>query len=232
MANEYSSFFSGMNSSGNSINLSDYSMIKNGTYKKLMKAYYKNEKAEKESSSTDTQKTSQLLQGHADNLKKSASALLEEELWEKKTKTAVGEDGKETTTTDYDWDAIVGAVKRFAEDYNSMLKEAGESKNNSVLRSSVWMVNMTAKSAGLLEDVGITIGKDNALTVDETKLKAADFSVIRTLFSGYGSYAGRIVQKAGSIGIAAGKNTATYTSNATYSKTLASLVSGKIDEEA
>ena len=50
-------FLSGLNlnaDAGSTFNLSDYAMIKNGTYGKLTKAYYVKEKAESRAASSDS----------------------------------------------------------------------------------------------------------------------------------------------------------------------------------
>ena len=64
----------------------------------------------------------------ADSLKKSADALNDSSLWEKKKiKKKDEKTGEEIAVEDYDWDKITKAVKSFVEDYNDVVKEAGES---------------------------------------------------------------------------------------------------------
>ena len=64
--------------------LSDYAAIKNGSYRKLMKAYYAKQDAEKLSGKGDTSQKLTLMKTSADSLKKSADALNAFSLWEKK----------------------------------------------------------------------------------------------------------------------------------------------------
>lgn len=71
-------------STSGSFSLSDYASIKNGSYGKLLKAYYANQDAEKVSSDKDSVQKSTLMRTGADALKKSADALNNDELWEKK----------------------------------------------------------------------------------------------------------------------------------------------------
>lgn len=55
--NQSNPFLSGLNmnaDTGSTFNLSDYAMIKNGTYGKLTKAYYAKEKAESRAASSDS----------------------------------------------------------------------------------------------------------------------------------------------------------------------------------
>ena len=108
--------------------LSDYAAIKNGSYRKLMKAYYAKQDAEKLSGKGDTSQKLTLMKTSADSLKKSADALNDSSLWEKKKiKKKDEKTGEEIEVEDYDWDKITKAVKSFVEDYNDVVKEAGES---------------------------------------------------------------------------------------------------------
>ena len=228
---DYSALFGGTSDSssvGNTNMLSDYAAIKNGSYGKLMKAYYAKQDAEKLSGKGDTSQKLTLMKTSADSLKKSADALNDASLWEKKKDEKTGE---ETEVEDYDWDAITKKVKSFIDDYNDVVKEAGESNTKDVLRNASWMTGMTDKTSHLLSKIGITIGKGNKLELDEDALKKADISSLKTVFTGYNSFAGKTAQKAAGISNAANRASATYTNNGTYLKTDSSLTSGKIDKE-
>lgn len=75
---DYSALFGGTSDSssvGNTNMLSDYAAIKNGSYGKLMKAYYAKQDAEKLSGKGDTSQKLTLMKTSADSLKKSADAL-------------------------------------------------------------------------------------------------------------------------------------------------------------
>ena len=83
----YSALFGGTSDSssvGNTNMLSDYAAIKNGSYGKLMKAYYAKQDAEKLSGKGDTSQKLTLMKTSAESLKKSADALNDSSLWEKK----------------------------------------------------------------------------------------------------------------------------------------------------
>ena len=128
---DFSALFSGTSDSssiGNTNMLSDYAAIKNGSYGKLMKAYYAKQDAEKLSGKGDTSQKLTLMKTSADSLKKSADALNDSSLWEKKKiKKKDEKTGEEIEVEEYDWDKITKAVKSFVEDYNDVVKEAGES---------------------------------------------------------------------------------------------------------
>ena len=69
-----------------------------------------------------------LMKTSADSLKKSADALNDSSLLgKKKIKKKDEKTGEEIEVEDYDWDKITKAVKSFVEDYNDVVKEAGES---------------------------------------------------------------------------------------------------------
>lgn len=232
---DYTALFSGMSGSSSACNtniLSDYAAIKNGSYGKLMKVYYAKQDAEKSDGKGDTSQKLALMKTSADSLKKSADALSDASLWDKKKiKKKDEKTGEETEVEDYDWDKIVKAVKSFVEDYNDVVKEAGESDTKDVLRNAIWMTGMTDKNSNMLAKTGITIGKGNKLDFDENVLRQSDISSLKTIFTEYNSFASKISQKATGIANAANRAGATYTNNGTYSKTDSSLTSSKIDKE-
>ena len=155
---DYSALFgTASNSSVGTANyLSDYASIRNGSYKKLMKAYYAKQ---------DTVQKSTLMGSSADSLKVAADKLNDSELFDK------------------DDDTIVKAVKSFIESYNDVVSESGESNNKSVLRNAAWLTGMTGKNAKLLSKAGITIAKGNKLELDEDTLKKADKSTLKSIFN-------------------------------------------------
>lgn len=231
--NNNNSFLSGLNvntDSSSTFNVSDYAMIKNGSYTKLLKAYYAQEKAQNASGNGDSQPKLSLMAGNAGAMAKSAFALTQNSLWEKKTFTDKDEEtGEEVQRTDYDWNAITKAVKAFIEDYNSTVDGAGESNTKDVLRHGVWMTKTTSINEGMLGKVGISIGKGNKLELDEEKLKNSNIADLRTMFVGRGSYADQMASKGNSIANAAARAGGAYTSKGSYSSVLSQLVSGKID---
>ena len=122
---DYSYLFGGTQttSASGTFSLSDYAAIKNGSYKKLLKAYYAKQDTEKVSSGGYTVQKATLMKSGADALKKSADALNNDELWEKKKiKKKDEKTGEEIETHDYDWDAITKAVKSFVKDYKEVVE--------------------------------------------------------------------------------------------------------------
>lgn len=205
---DFSSFFSqGSSAMGSGINLSDYASIKNGSYGKVLKAYYaKNpDKTKPGSSNSDASPTTESAKNLAtvkkdsSELKSSADALLDrssKSLFHKKDITTKDKDGKETTVNDYDKDAIYKGVKSFIDDYNALLDSAGKSTSTKVLKQVANMTSYTKANAKLLSQAGLTIGKDNKLSVDENSLKKANIVTLKSLFNNTGSFADSIASKA------------------------------------
>ncbi len=247
---DYSTLFGGgapyIDNSVGGINVSDYAMIKNGSYGKLMKAYYAKQDADKLSQSGDSSKTLTLMRSGADSLKKSAEALGDAPLYEKKKyKKKDEETGEEMEVEDYDWDAITKAVKSFVDDYNAVVEQAGNSETKDVLRNAVWMTGITEKTGNLLSKVGITVGKGNKLEFDEEALKKKttlgksgiefdNISTLKSLFTGHGSFADKIAQKASAISSAAARTKGVdkiYNKQGTYSDTISKLFESTIDKK-
>lgn len=242
---DFSTLFGGgapyIDSGMGGVNVSDYVMIKNGSYGKLMKAYYAKQDADKLSQTGDSSKTLTLMRSSADSLKKSAEALGNASLYEKKKFKKKDE---ETEVEDYDWDAITKAVKSFVDDYNAVVEQAGNSETKNVLRNAAWMTSITEKAGNLLSKAGITVGKGNKLEFDEDALKEKtalgksgiefdNISTLKSLFTGYGSFGSQISQKAYAISSAAARTKGvdkTYNKNGAYSDTISRLFQSTIDE--
>ena len=189
--------------------LSDYSSIKNGSYGKLLKAYYGTNTSSSVESLVSDKTASQDDTTTITKLKNSAADL----------KTA----SEELMETESDPEAMYKAVSNFAEKYNTMIKAAADSNNQNILTTAANMTTSTASNRNLLEKIGVTINSDNTLSVDEETFKAANMSTVETLFGTKGSYAYGISTKASFIEMYAQndaqKASGLYSQNATYSST-------------
>lgn len=188
--NDYSNLLSSLQAKDNTgFSITDYKSIKNGSYGKLMKAYYKKDDvketstSKKQVSETESKALSSVKSTTGD-LKKSASKLEDIELYEA---------GKE--------DALAKAVKDFADNYNATLTEAGKSESKNVRRIATSMLNNTVANYKLLKEAGITIGEDGKLSVDEAKVKKSA-SALKNIFTGNG-FGYSTVSKASSLYYAA-----------------------------
>ena len=202
------------NSSSGSTILSDYAAIKNGSYKKLAKKYYVSDSVMTEKEAKAENKKLGLLQTGADSLSSSLRALGKESLFSKKKISTKDETtGVTSEKEDYDWKAITGAVKSFIDDYNDTIGDAADSNLIGVLRNAMHMTSSVKANSKLLSEVGITIGKENKLELDEDKLKNANISTLKTLFTGTNSFADRLAQKSSAISKAVTDSAKTYAGN-------------------
>lgn len=232
--------FSGMNSTKQSsttsllggtsdllgINYSDYATIRSGSYGKLLRAYYGKDASSEVTSAVklntstakDDSKTLARIESAAESVNKSAQNLLEtgdKSVFKEVTTTK--EDG--TTETGYDKDAIYKAVKSFTDNYNDLLTQTKDSNTKSVIRNAKTMVTGTTAYEKRLAEVGITVGTDSKLSIDEETFKKADMSKVMSLFQEKGSYGYQTALRASMVESAAKAESAksnTYSGNGTY----------------
>lgn len=239
---DYSALFgstgaSGNNSSNYGINLADYASIKNGSYGKLIKAYYAKQTDDTEESSKTTEDKVSSLQkvaSVADGLKKSADKLItrgSDSLFNEKNIESTDENGKKVTSKGYDKDAIYSAVKDFADNYNSFINKAKKSSESSVSNRAESLANMMTVNFASLKAVGIGINDDDTLKVDEETFKKADMSSVKSLFNGNQSLAYQVTAQASMIGTSAttAANAASgYTSAGSYAQSYSagSMING------
>jgi hypothetical protein len=206
-----------------SLDYTTLASIKNGSYKKLLSAYYSKTDSSSDSSSSSTSSTSTSqtkinaasVRDNAADLSDSIDALNKTSLWQKKEKT--DDDGNKTTS--YDTDAIYKAVKSYVDNYNTMISSTGNSSDNTVLRSASTAVSTTKANKNLLAEIGISIGSDNKLTIDEDDFKAADMTTVKSLFQGAGSYGKSIQSNTSMMYGAAVSQLAKASGSTTYSST-------------
>lgn len=193
--------------------LSDYNSIRSGSYGKLLKTYYGGNRVDydysaKKNSDTNNKaneakkadSNSQLASTRdaAKELKESVSKLTttgKDSLFNKKE--IKQEDG--TTKEDYDTDAIYKAVSEFVKDYNSMIDAADKSGTFSIASKANGMTSLTRAMSKSLAKVGITVGVDDKLSIDEKTFKDAELYKVKSLFNGSTSYAAQISTQASGI---------------------------------
>lgn len=206
--NNYSYLFSSSSSNQSSastnllgIDLAEYSSITRGSYSKMVKAYYEKYGDDAKPSATKEDKSDTIakttLKNNANELYEAANALVSNGKDSVFKQVEKEESGR--TTKGYDKDKIYDAVNSLVEAYNGMVEKSTDSNNNAVLRQTLHMINATASNSSLLADVGISIGADNKLSVDEETFKNADMSKVKTLFNGSSSLGGKIQSAASNI---------------------------------
>lgn len=211
----FSSLGSGASGVAGSNLLSDYASIKNGSYAKLMKAYYggnandsvkniaKSNRTTSAALSSEESKVYTKIQTGTDALKESADILLGKSLFEKKVFTKQDENGVESTVKDYDKNEIYSAVSSFVSDYNSVIKAVTDSDDGTVSRRVTNLTNETVSNQKALSGLGIKINLDGTLSLDKETFMKADISKVKSLFNGSGSYAYQVSAQASLINYAA-----------------------------
>ena len=232
---DYSYLFQSMttsrgNSFGNLNFLSDYASIKNGSYGKLMKAYYAKDAADKAASAgkdtetkkksistaADSAKTLSEIEKAADAMKESADSLLvkgSKSVFRKKNEKA-------TVSEEYDTDAIYKAVSGFVTDYNDLLSKTSAASSKNLQSKADTLAAVTSANAKLLSRVGITVNSDSSLSLDEEAFKKSDMGTVKNLFGTTGAYGYKVSAQASMIDYTAAKESTrsnTYTANGTYS---------------
>lgn len=213
--------------------LSDYASIRNGSYGKLLNTYYGKNTANTTSSSDKTDKSDEVkiknstsssllasAKTSANDLKTSISKLTktgEDSVFNKKS--IKGEDG--SVTNDYDKDAIYKAVSEYVKNYNTAIEDARVSGSTTVANAGKNMSSLTNAMSRSLSKVGITVGTDNKLSINEDEFKKADMNNVKTLFNGSSSYAANIGTSASMVANSASNqlsmlNGSIYGSDGTY----------------
>lgn len=221
---DYTGLFQSLSKTGvSNLNfLSDYASIKNGSYGKLMKAYYAKEGATKKAASSivdnkksniatskDSAETLKSVESAADTLKSSADKLISKE------KDNVFEKGKED---------IYQAVNSFVNDYNKLIQENEKVASDSIANRVKTLTVMTDANSRMLSKVGITVNKDKTLSLDKEAFLNADETTIKSLFHDTPSYAYRVSAQASLIDYAANREATkanTYTGTGKYSNNYA-----------
>lgn len=187
------------NSSINSL-FNDYSMLKTNGYRNLVNSYYKQSANTTinaiygNNSSLSNQnfdsKSFETLRDNAGELYTSSMDL-----------ASVGSKSLFKTNSEgqYDTEKISKAVESFVSNYNKTLDAAGKVSNSQASRTSSYMVSGTKAYENSLNKIGITIGKDNKLSLDTKKLQESKMSDIKSVFNGTTSYASNMATKAVSL---------------------------------
>lgn len=245
---DYSYLFQGLSSSGGSLGnlnfLSDYASLKNGSYSKLMKAYYGTGQSTSTGASSDrksrgsnvvdkiieekmhpkvskeVQKANKDLSAGLSSLNSAVSTLRNDNTY---TDT---KDGKSAS------DKVASAMKDFVTNYNNVVSTSKDSTLTSKTSYVANMMSSTAANADKLSEIGVTINANGTLTLSEGKLKEADISKVQELFSSdnilsYGSVVSSRLQFAG-----AASGTGGIDLTGTDNKTTSSASSLKTDSQA
>lgn len=243
-------FFGGM---GNTNFFSDYASIRNGSYRKLLKAYYgrnnnsgttstgtrsntsnvldqileerKNPKVSKQTSEANSNLTSGI-----PTLTNAVKALQND------TTYTASEDGKTSAQ-----DKVVSALKTYVTEYNDVVNAAKKSTLSNKTSHIASMMKSTAANANKLKEIGITINGNGTLQFVEGQAKHADISKVQNLFSKENSmsYGSVVLSRLQFAGITSGTtsstkkedNVSSVSSAASFKSDIETLASDKLYEK-
>ena len=241
---DYSTLFSSMSGSSSSTNfmsglssmLSDYSSIQNGSYGKLVSAYYKKidsekadsaDKTEKESTrqTTETEKSKaaekkqySAISSNAKNVASKLDTLSktgDNSVFEKTWQTVKDEDGTESKVYDYDMSKISSAVSNFVSSYNKLIDSTGDISDVTTDTRASYLGKITNSYKSELSSIGISIKDDGKLSLDKDKLKAAGAEATQNIFTQKAGFGYKVSQAATSLETSASR---AASSSSTYSK--------------
>ncbi|MCD7731188.1 MAG: hypothetical protein LUI05_06810 [Oscillospiraceae bacterium] len=127
-----------------------------------------------------------------------------------------------------DSESLLDNVQAFVDDYNSVVDSLQKSESVDALRKGLYMTNTAKAYSGALGRIGIKVGSDNKLTIDEETLQSADTRSVKSILSGNYSFTSKVADKASDISRAAGlkAQVVSYTSTGTLDySTMLSLTS-------
>lgn len=189
-------------------NFGDLALIKSGVYTKMMRSYI-SKMTDDSDSGTSTRKTTNsefrnMVSEKLEQIRTKETPTVQDTENKalssvKSTSKSLETASKELSGMDFDQstrEELFTAAKSFVSSYNSLLTSAGKTDNVSVTQSVTWMKNDTKAHEKLLGKIGVTIGKDGSLALDEEKFKAANLSDIRLQMSGSSSIVGKTAQRA------------------------------------
>ncbi|WP_408070651.1 flagellar filament capping protein FliD [Butyrivibrio sp. JL13D10] len=242
---DYSTLFGSLPGQGSSNNLmsglssmlSDYSSIRNGSYGKLVSAYYKKignentdsaDKEEKASRTrndniTDKSKAAEKKQYSAisSNAKSVASDIEkltktgDDSVYGKSWQTVKDENGEDTKVYDYNTSKVTNAVSAFVKDYNTLVSSASDVSDLTTSTRADYLSKITKSYKNELSSIGISVNDNGKLSLDKDKLKEAGPEAVQNLFTQKAGFGYKVSQAATSLETSA---TRAASSSSTYSR--------------
>lgn len=219
--------------------LSDYASLKNGSYAKLMKAYYGSGQDSDATTSSTRSSTKNILKKLEEEKKnpkvskdvQTANTNLTSGLSSIKSSLSTLQNSATYTDTEGGKsaaDKVTSAVKAFVSDYNNVVNAA---KGSTLTSKTAYVSNMmssTAANSGKLSEIGVRVNTNGTLEIDEAKLKTADLSKVQDLFSSDDimSYGSRLASRVQFAGGAAGTNKTNEAESTETNKTTISGAAG------
>ena len=197
----------------------DYASIKNGSYNKVVKAYYKkgdtedttvkkktDKKTEEKVKSTALDKVAT----KATDLGSKASSLAKDSLYK---------------ADSYNAESVASKVSDFVKSYNDAYAAGVKSDSESIQNKALKMAQSAVTNEKALNKIGISVDSDNyTLSVDADKLKSASAADVEAVFGKKANFVNDITKQATNMANTANKeSSATYTAKASYGSNTASV---------
>lgn len=243
-------FFGGMG--GNTGFFSDYASIRNGSYRRLLKAYYGGNNNSGTTAGTRSNRSNvleQLLEERrnpkvSEQTKEANSKLLDGiptltnavKALQKDATYTDSEDGKKSAQ-----DNMVSALKNFVSEYNDVVSAAKKSTLSNKTSHVASMMKSTTENADKLKEIGISVNANGTLQFIEGQAKNADISKVQDLFSNKNSmsYGSTVLSRLQFAGITSGTvdstkkedNVSSVSSAAAFNADIKSLASDALYEK-
>ncbi|MBE5860118.1 MAG: hypothetical protein E7301_08355 [Butyrivibrio sp.] len=252
---DYSTLFSSMSaqssSSGNYLSnlsgmLSDYSSIKNGSYGKLVSAYYKKIDSENSSATSKTKedKAERSAASSKSNESKKYSSMAQtakdvqsdigkltdsssKSVYEKEWQDIKGEDGSTQKVFDYNTSKITSAVSSFVKNYNSLISAASDASDTTTSTRASYMQKITNSFKSELSAIGINVDDNGKLSLDKDKMKEAGMESVKNVMgsrSGYGYQISSAASLIESSATHAASQSKTYSANGSFNSDISSIL--------
>lgn len=220
--------------------LGDYAALKNGSYGKLVKAYYAQQSSDARTedsrnkvrqtelpvSVTQEQKDNTAIKNDANALKSVAGELTAKGTKSIFNKIDVKDEEKGLTNREYDTDKIYKTVNQFVNKYNDLIKDSSKSTNSSISEKRESLTKYVNAYENELKEMGIQIESDKTLTIDEEKFKGSDMQSVKDVWNGTSALGAKMYQTSVElehIAKSAVSADSLYTSNASYVSAAGSL---------
>ena len=121
-------------------------------------------------------------------------------------------------------DKVISAVKTYAKSYNNLIDSSKKSLASGVSANVQNLMDLTQRSKDDLASIGVAVGSDGKLTVDEDTLKQSTNDTVKSVFSNGGSYGTGAATWTSLVNYYASSaaSNGTYTSSGSYSAAAAS----------
>ena len=220
--------------------LGDYAALKNGSYGKLVKAYYAQQSSDAKTedsrkkigqvelpvSVTQEQMNNTAIKNDANALKAAFGELTTKGSKSIFNKINVKDEETGLTGQEYDTDRIYKAVSQFVNTYNDLIKDSSKSTNSSISEKRESLTEYMNAYEKELKDMGIQIESDKTLTMDEKKFKESDMQTVKDVWNGTSALGAKMYQTSVElehIAKSAVSADSLYTSNASYVSAAGSL---------